>query len=496
VRRLALLLLLALAVTGTAAAARLAGTPRADVLRGTPAADRVAARAGADRIDVAFGGTDAVSCGPGADFVVADGADSVARDCETVVRRISADPFANPTSQHSTGVEPDSFAWRSTVVATFQLGRFKDGGASGIGFAVSRDAGRTWRSGVLPQLTVATTPRGTQNRASDPAVAYDSVHGSWLIATLGLTDRTNVAVSRSADGLRWSAPVELAEGPLLDKEWIACDNGTASPFRGRCYVAYTDDALHRMSIQTSDDGGTTWTPPARVTTDLLGAQPEIRPDGSLVIVAVDLPDNSDRGALVALRSTDGGATFAPGVTIANFTWHSPPKMRAVPLPAAAVSADGTVSVALAACAGLPGTGCAASDVLFTSSADGVTWTPPRSIAHGSTDRFVVGLDADPAHLGSLALVYALMQPGSCANACRIGIGFQRSGDGGATWSSARRLDVTAYPQSWVADAGGAMIGDYFSVSYAGTRVVPVFTLAEPPLAGRFREAIFAASLPG
>ena len=39
-----------------------------------------------------------------------------------------------------------------------------------------------------------------------------------------------------------------------------------------------------------------------------------------------------------------------------------------------------------------------------------------------------------------------------------------------------------------------MVGDYFSTSFAGGRVVPVFALAAPTVAGRFREAIFATSL--
>jgi hypothetical protein len=51
--------------------------------------------------------------------------------------------------------------------------------------------------------------------------------------------------------------------------------------------------------------------------------------------------------------------------------------------------------------------------------------------------------------------------------------------------------------SWLAKTtSGRMVGDYFSTSFAGGRVVPVFTLATSPLNGRFREAIFAASLPG
>ena len=39
-----------------------------------------------------------------------------------------------------------------------------------------------------------------------------------------------------------------------------------------------------------------------------------------------------------------------------------------------------------------------------------------------------------------------------------------------------------------------MIGDYFAVSFAGDRVVPVFPLATSPVKSRFRQGIFAASL--
>jgi hypothetical protein len=49
-----------------------------------------------------------------------------------------------------------------------------------------------------------------------------------------------------------------------------------------------------------------------------------------------------------------------------------------------------------------------------------------------------------------------------------------------------------YP--WAAQAGGVMVGDYISTSFAGANAVPVFVLASPPgtrlnqplFAGRFR----------
>src|SRR5215218_5828358 len=58
--------------------------------------------------------------------------------------RVSADPFTNPTSQHATELEPDTFAFGSTVVAAYQVGRFFDGGASDIGYARSTDGGASW----------------------------------------------------------------------------------------------------------------------------------------------------------------------------------------------------------------------------------------------------------------------------------------------------------------------------------------------------------------
>src|SRR5436305_11276414 len=81
--------------------------------------------------------------------------------------QISSDPYTNPTSNHKTEVEPDTFAFGNTIVATFQVGRFFDGGGSNIGFATSTNAGETWTHGFLPSSTVFATPKGPYARASD-----------------------------------------------------------------------------------------------------------------------------------------------------------------------------------------------------------------------------------------------------------------------------------------------------------------------------------------
>src|SRR5262249_50742136 len=160
-------------------------------------------------------------------------ADMVSSSCEVVSRRLSVDPSVNPRSQHETAVEPADAAWGTTVVATYQVGRFEQGGASNIGFAVSHDSGRTWQRGLLRGVTVESSPPGPESAASDPTVAYDAVHGQWLIGTLTLEEGgSRVMIAHSTDGLHWSLPVTAANGPTLDKDWLACDNNASSPFHG------------------------------------------------------------------------------------------------------------------------------------------------------------------------------------------------------------------------------------------------------------------------
>jgi len=165
-RSLTLFAALALASSGTALAAGIKGTK------------------GDDRIDVLGRGVNTVSCGKGLDVVTADQADRIARDCEVVSRRISIDTIAAADGQHQTEVEPDAAANGSTVVSVFQVGRFFDGGATGIGFSTSTDSGRRWRSGILPGLTIFSTPPGTSPRVSDPSIAYDALHGVWVASSL------------------------------------------------------------------------------------------------------------------------------------------------------------------------------------------------------------------------------------------------------------------------------------------------------------------------
>jgi hypothetical protein len=467
VRRLLPLAFLLIAVPA-AAAATIHGTKRADLL------------------NVAFNGPQKVACGRGFDIVSADAADTVGGDCEIVSRRLSIDPYANRDSQHETAVEPDDFAYGDTVVAAFQLGRRESGASANVGTAVSTDGGRSWQRGYLAGLTL--NGGGTESAVSDPSVAYDAVHGVWLVGTLTIhSGGSHVFVSRSSDGEHWAAPIDVAAGQILDKDWVVCDNNAASPFHGRCYAEYTDDQKNTTVSQSSDDGGVTWTAPVKAGNVLVGTQPVVQPNGTLVVVAGDFRgEDALTGAMVALRSTDGGATWQRS-TVSDLQSSNDDPMRAIALPSLDIDSNGTIYAAWHDCRFRPT--CTGNDIVLSTSTDGTTWSAPLRVTHGQSS-FIPGLAADPSKPGTLALVFA-----SFDAVKNLGISFTQSRDGGRTWTKPQRLDAQRMPMTWLPQAeGGRMVGDYFSVAYAAGRVVPVFALAAAPLHSRYREGIFAASL--
>jgi hypothetical protein len=493
-----LVVLLALVLATPAAAGTIHATRRGGAIVGTQAADRLVGGPRTDLIQAAWGGVDRVTCGGGADVVSADLADKVAADCEVVSRRLSVDLYANPVAIHETGVEPSVAAWGSTVVAVYQLGRFGRGGATTIGFAVSRDSGRTWQRGVLPGVTVASTPPGPEQAASDPVITYDAVHAVWLASTLTLEPNSSrVMVASSADGLHWSLPVTATTGPVLDKEWISCDNGATSPFRGRCYLLYTDDARNETVSQSSDDGGVTWSAPVHAAAVLVGTQPAELADGTLVFIAGSFAgEEAVAGTVEGARSTDGGATFTR-IVVSGFQSADVSPMRAVSLPSLALDAGGTLYASWGDCRFRAS--CAANDIVVATSTDGMTWTPPVRVPLAATsstlNAMIPGLGADPARPGHLGLVYAYFTPGSCARrACQLGIAFVQSPDGGRSWTKPQQLDAEPMQMRWLPESNGRMVGDYFATAFAADRVVPVFALAIAPTGTRLHEAIFAASL--
>jgi len=262
------------------------------------------------------------------------------------VGRIARDASPpQPGSEPDTQIEPDiavSPLDPRIVVATFQQGRFPDGGSVDPGFATSHDGGVTWRHGNLPHLTTAVG--GRWDRASDPVVAFGTggrVYIQTLVITVGCEN--GVAVQRSDDGgYTWTDPFIVQQNGcegFNDKNWITVDTSPTSPHRGRVYSVW-DRATNRgvpQLLRWSDDHGAHWGPLVHVTdghANTIGAQPVVQPNGDLTNVYYRFAADGVR--LISKTSHDGGVTFPDHVLIDHAVPSEPADMRSGALPSATV----------------------------------------------------------------------------------------------------------------------------------------------------------------
>ena len=414
---------------------------------------------------------------------------------------ISSDPYTNSGPQHRTQVEPDSFAFGSTIVAVTQSGRyFGGGGSSNIVYSSSRDNGQTWTTGGLPGTTV--NEGGPWPRISDPSIAYDPRRGVWLALGLGIDSGGNghiLLVNRSTDGgLTWSNPVTagVASG-FWDKTWIGCDTWAASPYYGNCYIEFDDNSGgNAMRMVTSTDGGLTWGPirsPASSPSGL-GGQPVVQTNGTVVVTYT-----ANYNGIYAFRSTDGGASWTSAVFVGSQQgFPTGGNMRDPPMPTSEVDAAGKVYVAWRDCRFR--SGCSSNDIVLSTSTDGVSWTSPSRIPIDPTtstvDHFIPGLAVDRATSGSsahLALGYYYFPVANCGT-CQLNFGFVSSLDGGATWTPGRRVHGPMQV-TWIASTNqGNMVGDYVSTSFTGDgKAHPVFSMAKANIGSAFRQQLGQAT---
>jgi probable HAF family extracellular repeat protein len=424
-----------------------------------------------------------------------------------VLTRLSTDTLTNSTSQHATEVEPDTFAFGSTIVSAFQVGRIITGAAADIGFATSSDGGATWTSGLLPGITIF--QGGTSfNAAGDPVVAYDAAHAQWIIACLGVQEDESgnptaeqVLVSRSADGLSWGDPIAVNPVGGYDKDWIVCDNTSSSPFYGHCYVQWRDKGL--MTTSTSTDGGLTWQAPLH-TADMVngfGGQPLVQPNGTVISPMVKLLVTD----MLSFTSTDGGASWTASTEISPITDHTVAgNLRSGQVPSAEIDALGTVYVVWANCRFR--TNCSSNDLVLSKSSDGVTWTSPARIpidpVNSTVDHFIPGLAVDRTTSGNtahLTLTYYYYPVSDCGTLCDLFVGFVSSQDGGQTWSAPVPL-AGPMKTTWLASTGGNVapgyfVGDYISGSYVNGNPFAVFAVAAPNSGTVFDEAMYTTAQP-
>ena len=404
---------------------------------------------------------------------------------------VSDDSLTDSGPQHATEIESALAGDGSKVVGAYEVGRWSGGGsAAAVGFATSADGGSTWTHGLLPGITGETpADPGPYARVVDENVAYDAAHATWLIGSVAVdlvgSSYTEVAaaVSRSADGTTWSDPVTVDASGQPDKQWTTCDNSVASLHFGTCYMAYRSDTVGTGPIRVarSSDGGASWSTP--VTTGIASgynAQPIVRPDGTLVVVATDVGEHT----LLATRSTDGGRTFAPPVTMAAMVHRKPDGLRVFFKPSVGMTSSGTVWVAWADCAFR--TSCGRNDIVTASSADGTTWTAPARVPiepmTSTIDHVTPVLAVDPAS-GTVGIKYDEIPNMPCGAAsqptCQVEAAFVSTTDGGAHWADRSTVGPAALGYQLPNTPQGFMPGNYEGLTYVGGVAIALFRIAAP-----------------
>ncbi|MFL6583850.1 MAG: sialidase family protein [Chthoniobacterales bacterium] len=413
--------------------------------------------------------------------------------------RLGDDPATLPSNQRA---QAEPFIMRSRtnldlVVATFQEGRFTDGGAIDCGYSTSTDGGLTWSRALLPGVTQAVG--GPYFRATDPVVGIDLNNNVFInmdAATDSAFNHGDVIVSRSTDGGATFQPPTVAytsssQNFFADKNWMTVNTFTGGPApAGRVLVTFTlftnftsASSPSPLIATYSDDGGATWTPAQFITpttSRMQGSQPLFLANGKVAVVywnftQANIPNGSEGPEVIV--SDDGGATFGGPHFVGHVNeWFEPSIRSGSFLPSA--TTDRTTSNIYVVVQANLGTVAPIPKILFTKSTDsGTTWLPFSVISDNPNGSgvFNPAIVASPdGQTLTVAFYDRRNNPGSTT---LVDMYEAQSFDGGATWQPNIRLssvssNVTLAPNTGTAQQPGYMLGDYLGVAEPTNRNVP------------------------
>lgn len=366
----------------------------------------------------------------------------------------------------------------------------------------SVDGGRTWRDlGLVPM---------PDNRkgwySGDPSIVFDSTgtaHMADLAYRSGDRNAGGMRVSRSRDGGKtWSRP-RIVFRRKVDKETNTCWAADkellgVDPRSDRLYLAYTrlgnrpcpgsdtpvpDEYDVGVYLQTSDDGGRTWSRPKPVYEDsyALGAFPVVGPDGTLYVVSwahdpypqavlsgcpsllgTNVQKRPVASSVVVAISKDGGNKWSYHKQTSCPLLGYPNSLQfggGFLLPSAAV--DFEENVVYVAWPTLSPGGTPAAIHVMSSADGGKTWSEPvRATPPVYRDAWMPAITAAG---GVARLVYAA----SSTVDGEFDIVFTESTDRGETWSEPYPLNRVTSPQDEI-------VGDYMWLTTSGRRIAAIW----------------------
>lgn len=351
----------------------------------------------------------------------------------------------------------------------------------------STDGGETWSlAGNLPGPETCCDP--TVDWSIDGTIAYTA-----SLTTCGFSG-CGVHAYRSTDnGATWVTPVQLVASGA-DKEYMHVDRVAASPHSDNIYLAWHEGNVQKFARST--DLGLTYSPVLTLDSTRRGIGSDLTSDtNGNVYYFYPTIDSANPAQVRVLKSSDGGATFAPAVVVAplndrfDFAIPAMDVRRAFIYVSADTDLSGgpfanriyaTWTDTTAAESGTPANNHAR--IVVARSADGgATWN--TTLAHESddldtVDRFHPWLKVD--EVGRVHVIYYDTR----VNTDRTGVDlfYSRSDDGGVTFTAPTRLSTVKSPKiddnfEW---------GDYNGLDIVLDNAIAIYTDNRDELGGTAR----------
>lgn len=367
------------------------------------------------------------------------------------------------------------------------------GGVLVIGYndIIGQQVGDVWTSALgMPGLTplgaatLRTAGGVAEDHYSDPSVRWDQVRGRFVRSAVTFSfgvgensDHTAVVVSTAADGVHWT-PAVLVADRWTNAAGFFTDHPQLAVGPHRLWMQWNGFANDQEPgvvpfVQTSTDGGATWSVPRSA---LVDSAPGLNGAGAVAITTEGgedvlwVPYMAGDPASLSTLTLKLARCFVVGSTvICAYAYSAWPvaswglynealawaarSERLTSMPQ--IASDGTRRLIMCWMDALPGR--PTSIVAMTSSDGGGSWTAQTPIAPGDAgDQFLPTALWDPAG-PTVCYYHHIPLPGS-----KIGETCARSLDGGRTWRGAA-LASGSHLFAPITPLTNAFFGDYFAL---------------------------------
>ena len=376
------------------------------------------------------------------------------------------------------------------IVAVYQQDRFRDGAARGIAAAASTDGGRSWRRSVLPVGPCATGKTGPPFRLSDPWVSIGPDGRVYALASsYAVTSRDGGRTWTPPVELAQASPGYLFDKGSLTADPARA--GVAYAVWARFHVpAHGPPVESDAMLAKTTDGGRTWSQPKVILPgagdegtigSIVVADPLRRRLYHFTFWQVGVvPTVTRPSRLLVQSSSDGGSTWsrprtvAQAYTVALHTReaYSREQIRTgFTVPSFAV--DRRTGVLYAAWQDARFSGKRFDQIAFASSRDaGRTWTAPVRLSAASWQGFVPTAAVTAAGVVGVAYYETPSAPSRHPVPTRYRLAVSRDGGRsftrrtvGPAFDLARAPLMESVPA--LAVPPGLFLGDYMGIAAAG-----------------------------